>query len=64
MHFIKIGKKSSIPWNPLASVGSDSDFIMNFLVDEVDIVKTNVVSKKPLVTLVAYGDKVFCRRKI
>lgn len=43
---------------PLASVGSDSDFIIELLVDEVDIVKLNV-GQKALVTLDAYGDKVF-----
>ncbi|MCK0190369.1 efflux RND transporter periplasmic adaptor subunit [Arenibacter sp. F20364] len=43
---------------PLASVGSDSDFIIELLIDEVDIVKLNL-GQKALITLDAYGDEVF-----
>ncbi|SMG18329.1 efflux RND transporter periplasmic adaptor subunit [Arenibacter troitsensis] len=43
---------------PLASVGSATDFIIELLIDEVDIVKLQV-GQKALVTLDAYGDKVF-----
>jgi multidrug efflux pump subunit AcrA (membrane-fusion protein) len=43
---------------PLASVGSVSDFIIEMLVDEVDIVKLRE-GQKALVTLDAYGEQVF-----
>lgn len=43
---------------PLASVGSDHLFIIELLVDEVDIVKLTV-SQKVLVTLDAYPNEVF-----
>lgn len=43
---------------PLAAVGSADDFIIELLVDEVDIVKINV-GQKTLVTLDAYGPQVF-----
>lgn len=43
---------------PLASVGSDSDFIIELLIDEVDIVKLNL-GQRALITLDAYGDEVF-----
>jgi len=43
---------------PLASVGSASDFIIEMLVDEVDIVKLSV-GQNVLVTLDAYRDEVF-----
>jgi multidrug efflux pump subunit AcrA (membrane-fusion protein) len=43
---------------PLASVGSATDFIIELLIDEVDIVKLNL-GQKVLITLDAYGDKVF-----
>jgi len=43
---------------PLAAVGSANDFIIELLVDEVDIVKINV-GQKTLVTLDAYGTEVF-----
>ena len=43
---------------PLASVGSALDFIIELLIDEVDIVKLNL-GQKVLITLDAYGDEVF-----
>ena len=43
---------------PLAAVGSASDFIIELLIDEVDIVKLNL-GQKALITLDAYGDEVF-----
>jgi multidrug efflux pump subunit AcrA (membrane-fusion protein) len=43
---------------PLASVGSAYDFIIEMLVDEVDIVKLRE-GQKALVTLDAYGPQVF-----
>ncbi len=43
---------------PLAAVGSDSVFIIEMLVDEVDIVKL-VVGQKALITLDAYPSNVF-----
>lgn len=43
---------------PLASLGSASDFIIEMLIDEVDIVKLSV-GQKTLITLDAYGAKVF-----
>lgn len=43
---------------PLAAVGSDSVFIIEMLVDEVDIVKI-AVGQKALITLDAYPSKVF-----
>lgn len=43
---------------PLASVGSDSVFIVEMLVDEVDIVKV-ALGQKVLITLDAYPSKVF-----
>lgn len=43
---------------PLAAVGSANTFIIELLVDEVDIVKLNV-AQKVLVTLDAYQDEVF-----
>lgn len=43
---------------PLASVGSASDFIIEMLVDEVDIVELSM-GQKVLVTLDAYPDDVF-----
>jgi multidrug efflux pump subunit AcrA (membrane-fusion protein) len=43
---------------PLASVGSASNFIIEMLVDEVDIVRL-AEGKKALITLDAYGQKVF-----
>jgi len=43
---------------PLASVGSASDFIIEMLIDEVDIVKLGV-GQKALITLDAYGSEVF-----
>lgn len=43
---------------PLASVGSDATFIIELLVDEVDIVKLSL-GQKVLVTLDAYQDQVF-----
>ncbi len=43
---------------PLASVGSANDFIIEMLVDEVDIVKLSV-GQKSLITLDAYGSEAF-----
>ena len=43
---------------PLASVGSAKDFIIEMLVDEVDIVKLGL-GQKALITLDAYGVAVF-----
>ena len=43
---------------PLASVGSSTDFIIEMLVDEVDIVKLGL-GQKALITLDAYGAAVF-----
>src|SRR5680860_2001 len=43
---------------PLATVGSDSKFIVEMLADEVDIVKIEI-GQAVLLTLDAYGDKVF-----
>ncbi len=43
---------------PLASVGSATDFIIEMLVDEVDIVKLRE-GQKTLITLDAYGQQVF-----
>ncbi|MCM4153448.1 efflux transporter periplasmic adaptor subunit [Arenibacter sp. N53] len=43
---------------PLAAVGSASDFIIELLIDEVDIVKLDL-GKNVLITLDAYGDQVF-----
>lgn len=43
---------------PLAGVGSDSVFLIEMLVDEVDIVKLRL-GQKTLITLDAYGPKVF-----
>ncbi len=43
---------------PLAGVGSDSVFLIEMLVDEVDIVKLHL-GQKTLITLDAYGSKVF-----
>ena len=43
---------------PLAAVGSADNFIIELLVDEVDIVKITI-GQKTLVTLDAYGTKVF-----
>ena len=43
---------------PLASVGSATDFIIELLIDEVDIVKLQL-GQKALITLDAYGDSVF-----
>ena len=43
---------------PLAAVGSANNFIIELLVDEVDIVKIKV-GQKTLVTLDAYGTEVF-----
>ncbi len=43
---------------PLASVGSDYKFIIEMLADEVDIVKIET-GQPVLLTLDAYGDKVF-----
>ena len=43
---------------PLASVGSASDFIIEMLVDEVDIVRLGE-GQKTLITLDAYGQEVF-----
>lgn len=43
---------------PLASVGSATDFLIEMLVDEVDIVKLRE-GQKALVTLDAYGQQVF-----
>ncbi|MBU2906262.1 MULTISPECIES: efflux RND transporter periplasmic adaptor subunit [Arenibacter] len=43
---------------PLASVGSATDFIIELLIDEVDIVKLQL-GQKALITLDAYGDEVF-----
>jgi HlyD family secretion protein len=43
---------------PLASIGSAENFIIELLVDEVDIVKINL-GQKTLVTLDAYGKEVF-----
>ncbi|MCK0146614.1 efflux RND transporter periplasmic adaptor subunit [Arenibacter sp. F26102] len=43
---------------PLAAVGSGSDFVIELLIDEVDIVKLNL-GQKALITLDAYGDEVF-----
>jgi multidrug resistance efflux pump len=43
---------------PLASVGSATDFIIELLIDEVDIVRLNL-GQKVLITLDAYGNKVF-----
>tara|TARA_R110000868_G_scaffold93190_1_gene258081 strand:- start:57844 stop:58926 length:1083 start_codon:yes stop_codon:yes gene_type:complete len=43
---------------PLASVGSATDFIIELLIDEVDIVKLEL-GQKALITLDAYGDEVF-----
>ncbi len=43
---------------PLASLGSASDFVIEMLIDEVDIVKLSV-GQKTLISLDAYGDEVF-----
>lgn len=43
---------------PLASVGSADKFIIELLVDEVDIVKIDI-GQKTLITLDAYGNEVF-----
>ncbi len=43
---------------PLAAVGSDSVFVIEMLVDEVDIVKLRV-GQQTLITLDAYGSEVF-----
>jgi multidrug efflux pump subunit AcrA (membrane-fusion protein) len=43
---------------PLATVGSESKFIIEMLADEVDIVKIGL-GQPVLLTLDAYGDKVF-----
>ena len=43
---------------PLASVGSATDFIIELLIDEVDIVKLQL-GQKALITLDAYGNQVF-----
>lgn len=43
---------------PLASVGSAQNFIIELLVDEVDIVKIDL-GQKTLITLDAYGNEVF-----
>ncbi|WP_394973039.1 efflux RND transporter periplasmic adaptor subunit [uncultured Croceitalea sp.] len=43
---------------PLAAVGSEKKFIIELLVDEVDIVKL-ALGQKALITLDAYGTKVF-----
>lgn len=43
---------------PLASVGSDDTFIIELLVDEVDIVKLST-DQKVLVTLDAFQDRIF-----
>lgn len=43
---------------PLASIGSASVFVIDLLVDEVDIVKISL-NQKVLITLDAYNDKVF-----
>jgi RND family efflux transporter MFP subunit len=43
---------------PLASIGSSSDFIVEMLVDEVDIVKIET-GQRVLITLDAYQDTVF-----
>ena len=43
---------------PLAAVGSASDFILELLVDEVDIVKVSI-GQKVIIVLDAYGDQVF-----
>ena len=43
---------------PLASIGSSKDFIIEMLVDEVDIVKISV-NQKVLITLDAYSGEVF-----
>ncbi|NND51741.1 MAG: HlyD family efflux transporter periplasmic adaptor subunit [Flavobacteriaceae bacterium] len=43
---------------PLAAVGSATDFIVELLVDEVDIVKINL-DQKVLITLDAYNSQVF-----
>ncbi|MEZ4970654.1 MAG: HlyD family efflux transporter periplasmic adaptor subunit [Flavobacteriaceae bacterium] len=47
--------------DPLASVGSATDFIVELLIDEVDIVKIQL-GQKALITMDAYGDKVFDAR--
>ncbi len=46
---------------PLASVGNDSIFIIEMLVDEVDIVKLSL-KQKALITLDAYPSEVFTAR--
>ncbi len=43
---------------PLASVGSAHDFVIELLVDEVDIVQL-CVGQKALITLEAYGTEIF-----
>tara|TARA_R110002050_G_scaffold286468_3_gene436950 strand:- start:32420 stop:33502 length:1083 start_codon:yes stop_codon:yes gene_type:complete len=43
---------------PLAAIGSATDFILELLVDEVDIVKLTI-GQKTLITLDAYGATVF-----
>ncbi|MDY2587923.1 efflux RND transporter periplasmic adaptor subunit [Winogradskyella aquimaris] len=43
---------------PLATLGSKNRFIIEMLVDEVDIVKVNV-NQLVIITLDAYGDQVF-----
>ena len=43
---------------PLAAVGSETDFIIEMLVDEVDIVKI-MEDQKVLITLDAYKDQIF-----
>lgn len=43
---------------PIAVVGSDSIFVIEMLVDEVDIVKL-AIGQKALITLDAYGNEIF-----
>lgn len=46
---------------PIASIGSDNTFIIEMLVDEVDIVRISK-NQKVLVNLDAYADKIFTAR--
>ena len=46
------------PMEPIAAIGSATDFIIEMLVDEVDIVKLKV-GQTALITLDAYGTKVY-----
>jgi len=48
----------AVPQEPLAMLGKNDGFLMEFLIDEVDIAQIQT-GQKVLVTLDAYGDKVW-----